>query len=253
LASVQGHWPRRPPSLKDRIIAAYPRVFDDTIRPMHGSPYKIPFVPGAKLPPRIVPNIRYTYHREQAAMEEVQTQLREGIISKWEDYHPQDQPPPTSTDGFFVAKKDPSKACLVQDYVRLNNVTERHIFSTPSAEHQVTDLDPSFKYFAVVDCTKGFHQVDLAEESKPFTAFTIYSPAAVAGTYFLNRLPMGLKGATDAHDHRITGAISNVTDRLLHEDGLVGLPTVDGLERKLLAVAQRCNEHDISLSRQNSR
>jgi hypothetical protein len=69
-------------AVKDRIIAAYPRVFDDTIHPMRGSPYKIPFVPGAKLPPRIVRNIRCPYHREQAAIEEVQTQLREGIISK---------------------------------------------------------------------------------------------------------------------------------------------------------------------------
>jgi hypothetical protein len=116
----------------------------------------------------------------------------------------------------------------------------------------MTNLDPAFKYFAVVDCTMGFHQVDLAEESKPFTAFTICSPATVAGTYFLNRLPMGLKGTTDAHDHRITGTItgtiSNVTDCLLNEDGLVGSPTLDGLERKLLAIAHRCNEHDISLS-----
>ena len=64
-------------------------------------------------------------------------------------------------------KKDPSKCRITVDLRDLNKGTVRPVFMSLTPYHVVSTVPTSAKFFTVLDGLKGFHQVELAEESNP--------------------------------------------------------------------------------------
>ena len=76
--------------------------------------------------------------------------------------------------------------CLVNDFRNLNTVTRKQIFPLPLLD----DVLYRFRgksVFSTLDFDSGFHQIRIADESKPKTAFSLRH-----GHYQWKVLPMGV-------------------------------------------------------------
>lgn len=87
-----------------------------------------------------------------------------------------------------VAKKN-GDIRLCVDYRKLNSVTKRPIFPIPEPQ-QLFDALTGSGYFSTLDLSQGYHQVRLAEQDIPKTAFTTSK-----GQFEYLRMPFGLCSA----------------------------------------------------------
>ena len=96
---------------------------------------------------------------------------------------------PWSSNVVLVKKKDWSlRLCI--DFRQLNSRTVKDSYVLPRIEELLDALARS-KYFSVLDMKSGYHQIELAEEHKETTAFTV----APLGFFEYNRMAMGLANA----------------------------------------------------------
>lgn len=72
---------------------------------------------------------------------------------------------------FLVKKKEEGKYRLVIDYRELNRRIKYFEYPIPSIK-SIMDRLASHKYYAALDLTKSFHQLQLSPESRYLTAFT---------------------------------------------------------------------------------
>jgi hypothetical protein len=91
----------------------------------------------------------------------------------------------------MVPKPDGTmRVCI--DYRLLNECTETEGGVLPDINQILDRLGKKHaEFFAVIDFTSGFHQIELAEESRAHTAFITPNMVVVEWV----RIPMGIKGA----------------------------------------------------------
>ena len=93
---------------------------------------------------------------------------------------------PWASNIVIVRKKDGSlRMCI--DYRQLNRRTIKDSFALPRIEEILESLGGN-RYFSVLDLKSGYHQVEIDENDKQYTAFTV----GPLGFYEYNRLPFGL-------------------------------------------------------------
>jgi len=102
------------------------------------------------------------------------------------DIRPSDSP---YASGIVVVKKQNGEYRLCVDYRRLNSITVKIPFPMPNLEEQFAQLAGN-TYFSQLDLRMGYHQVEVCESSKQFTAFVTSD-----GHYDYNRMPFGLVNA----------------------------------------------------------
>jgi hypothetical protein len=113
--------------------------------------------------------------------EHLQQMLDSGIIRRSHS--------PWSSNVVWVKKKDGSlRQCV--DYRQLNARTIKDAYALPRIEELLDTLAGS-KYFTVLDLKSGYHQVEILEEHKERTAFTV----APLGFFEYNRMAMRLANA----------------------------------------------------------
>jgi hypothetical protein len=71
----------------------------------------------------------------------------------------------------LVKKKDNSLRICV-DYKQLNQKTRKVAYALPRIE-EILDCLAGNRYFSVIDMKSGFHQIEILEEHKERTAFTV--------------------------------------------------------------------------------
>ena len=113
--------------------------------------------------------------------QQVQKVLQKGVIHA--------STSPWSSSAILVTKKSKDgmpnfRFCV--DFRALNAVTKFHSYPLRRFDETTSTLFGS-KYFTVLHCYSGFWQVNIKEEHKERTAFTVPS-----GHYELIRLPFGL-------------------------------------------------------------
>lgn len=125
---------------------------------------------------RRIPPGMYTQVREH-----LQQMLDSGIIRRSRS--------PWSSNVVWVKKKDGTlRQCV--DFRQLNARTIKDSYALPKIEELLDALSGS-KYFSVLDLKSGYHQVEIVEEHKERTAFTV----APLGFFEYNRMAMGLANA----------------------------------------------------------
>ena len=121
-------------------------------------------------------------HLFQAVKSELHKLLENGVIQR-------------STSAFssplsIAIKKDGSpRICL--DFRRINDVTKKDAKCIPSVDELIDSLHGK-KVFSSMDLMQGYHQQELTENSKQYTAFN----AGPIGFYEYNRLPFGITNAS---------------------------------------------------------
>lgn len=121
----------------------------------------------------------------QALVEEVRTHIKDllaaGIIRPSRS--------PFSSNVVLVRKHDGSlRLCI--DYRYLNSRTIKDNYALPRIEEILDSLSGN-TYFSVLDMKSGYHQIEIAEEHKERTAFTV----GPLGFYEFNRMSFGLANA----------------------------------------------------------
>ena len=171
-----------------RIFRDFADVMPDELPaglpPVRDVDHKIELVPGA------TPPSRPTYSLSASETVELKKQLEEleaaGFI--------QPSKSPFGAPILFVKKKDGSMRMCV-DYRALNNVTIKNAYPLPRIE-ELFDRLQGAQYFSKLDLRSGYHQIRIAPEDVPKTAFrTRY------GHYEFLVLPFGLTNAPATFMH----------------------------------------------------
>ena len=102
------------------------------------------------------------------------------------------------------------------------------------------------RIFSMMDLKSGFWQVKMAEESRPYTAFTVGS----LGVYEFLRMPFGLCNAPATFQHLMQNCLRelNLTYALIYLDDIViFLDSEAEHVKRLGAVFERFQEHGLKL------
>ena len=141
-----------------------------------------------------------------------------------------------------VVKKKDSTLRLCVDYRRLNSVTEGDSFPLPSIEELLLKVCNS-KYFSTLDLKSGYHQVSVAPDDRPKTAFSIGDRL-----YEFNTLPYGLKNAPAHFSRLMSSILANVigTAVLIYLDDIIIIgKTVEEHAANLIKVLEILKKYNL--------
>ena len=188
-------------------------------------------IPFKQRPRRIPPSM----------LEEVKSHLRQllsaGVIRKSKS--------PWSSNVVLVRKKDGSlRTCI--DFRQLNSKTIKDSYALPRID-EILECMSGSSYFSVLDMKSGFHQIELDENHKERTAFTV----GPLGFYEWNRLAMGLCNAPATYQRlmeEILGDLHLNICVIYLDDLIIFSNSVDEHLRRLEQVLQRLRENCLKLS-----
>jgi len=113
------------------------------------------------------------------------------------------------------------------DYRRLNKLIKKENFPVPNIEERLQHAK-RFKYFSSLDLNSGYYQIEIAPESRKFTAFI-----TTDGLYEFKRLPFGSKNSP-AVFNRLMAELQKRVQKgdMTHymDDILIGSQTFDEIQ-----------------------
>jgi hypothetical protein len=130
------------------------------------------------------------------------------------------------------------------DFRALNAVTKFDSYPLPHLEDSISNLFGA-KYFSILDCYSGFWQVNIAEQCKELTGFTVPS-----GHYEFNRLHFGLSNSPANFQRLMDVVLQDLvsTDCCIYlDDLLVYSDNIDEHARKLERVLERFERANLQL------
>lgn len=155
---------------------------------------------------------------------------------------------PFNSPILIVPKKsnnDEKKWRLVVDFRQLNKTIIADKFPLPRIDEMLDNLGRA-KYFTTLDLASGFHQIELNENSKHYTAFSSSS-----GHYEFNRLPFGLNVSPNSFQRMMTIALSGLPPEcafLYIDDILVVGCSVNHHFKNLETVFKRLRQYNLKLN-----
>ena len=102
-----------------------------------------------------------------------------------------------------LVPKKPRGWRFALDYRELNENSESYAWPIPNIREMFARIgEHRPRYFAVLDLTSGYHQVEVANPARALTAFI-----TTMGIFQFKRLPMGLKGAPAYFQKMMSGIV----------------------------------------------
>ena len=220
----------------DNLISRYPQVFDGRCKVMKGGQHHIELDENAK--PISSGATRAIAEPYMPALEkELADLVRQDII----------EPVQGATEWLHpivvVPKKDGAIRMCV-DLTKLNKYIIRPTNPQPTPWEVVRMVPKGKKHFAVFDALKGYHQIELDEESRALTTFL-----TPFGRYRYRRLPMGESDAQDVFTLRYGSAVDAATEgRRSTEDTLLLGDTLQELLGNTEEFFKACDANGITLN-----
>ena len=137
----------------------FPDKVPDGLPPKRRVSHAIPLEAGAQ--PITQRGRRLSWQQEQEMLSQVKDLVRKGWISPSSS--------PWASPILFVKKKDGSMRMCV-DYRAVNKMTVRNSYPLPRIDDMLDKLSGA-AVFTCLDLQQAYHQVQLAEEDVPKTAF----------------------------------------------------------------------------------
>lgn len=131
------------------------------------------------------------------------------------------------------------------DYRKLNKKIVPDKFPLPRIEEILEGLGRA-KYFSIMDMHSGFHQIRLAKESRPATAFSTDT-----GFYQWTVLPFGINIAPASFSRMMTIAFSGLSPQqsFIYMDDLIVIGISENQHlNNLKAVFEMCRENNLKLN-----
>ena len=217
------------------LLEEYSDVFPETVPsglpPERSVAHAIPTLPDAK------PPVNKMYRLSWAERQELERQIKELLAKGWIQ-------PSTSPYGapvLFVRKKYGGFRMCV-DYRALNKQTVRNNYPLPRIDDMLDSLSGA-TCFSCLDLQQAYHQVRLAPEDVPKTAFT-----TPLGLFEYRVLSFGLTNAPATFQALINSILGPELSRycLVYLDDIVVFsPSPEEHMRHLRAVLQRLREHQL--------
>lgn len=187
------------------------------------TPFKDPY---RRIPPALFEEVR----------EHLKEMLEAGAI--------RESSSPFSSNVVLVRKKDNSlRFCI--DFRKLNSRTIKDAYSLPRIEETMDSLAGS-KYFSKLDLRSGYWQVEIKEEDKYKTAFTV----GPLGFYECNRMAFGLTNAPGSFQRlmeRCMGPL-NLKECLIYlDDIIIFSKTFEEHIKRLEDCFERLKQHGLKL------
>ena len=152
---------------------------------------------------------------------------------------------PWASNIVLVRKKDGSLRLCV-DYRQLNKRTIKDSYALLRIDEILNGLSGS-PYFSVLDMKSGYHQVEVEEEHKQRTAFTVGS----LGFYEYNRLPFGLTNSPATYQRLMEECLGDLNHNICHiylDDVVVFSETYEQHLERLEQVFLKIKEAGLKLS-----
>jgi hypothetical protein len=185
------------------------------------------------------PQYRVPFALRKEMESQIQEMLKKGVIR--ESQSPWSAPaildPKKSADG-----KAKWRFCC--DFRFLNKVTQFDTYPLPVFEETVSTLHGS-KYFSVLDCYSGFWQINIKEEHKCKTGFTVPS-----GHYEFNRLPNGLSNSPSSFQRLMDVVLKNLKGTecwVFIDDVILFSDTIEEHAKRLEHVLKRFEKASLQL------
>ena len=230
--------------LKQQILQEYDDVFESQ-PPMKGEKFKIVLRDDA-IPCCISKARQIPVAFQQALKNELDELLAEGIITpvteatEW--VNPIVVEPKRDQNGEFNGKV---RLCV--DFRHLNKYCLREHYFSPSVLDVVQSIQANDAHlFSSFDAWKGYHQIELAEESKHLTTFL-----TPFGRFQYERAPFGINSISEHYNRRMSEELHDLPNtKKIVDDNIVyssnSLAQHTALVKKFLT---RCREAGIRLQR----
>jgi len=219
-------------------LERYASVFaplPDGLPPKRAVDHKIELEPGT------APPFKSVYKMSVPELQELQRQLTE-LTDKG---YIQPSTSPFGAPVLFVRKKDGSMRMCV-DYRALNKATVKNRYPLPHIETLLEQLSGA-KVFSKLDLASGYHQVRMADDSIPKTAFrTRY------GHFEFRVLPFGLTNAPATFQHMMNSVLAPHLDKfalVYLDDILIYSKSVEEHKVHLAAVLSLLEKHNLFAKR----
>ena len=180
-----------------------------------------------RIPPSMIEEVR----------NHIQQLLAAGIIRRSES--------PWTSNVVLVRKKSGELRMCV-DYRQLNARTIRDAYALPRPEEILESLGGN-SYFSVLDMKSGYHQVEVDEEHKQRTAFTV----GPLGFFEYNRLPFGLANAPATYQRLMEDCLGDLNLRICYiylDDLIIFSRTFEEHISRLQQVFQCIRDNNLKLS-----
>jgi hypothetical protein len=222
-------------SVRDATLAGYRDVFPDALPdglpPSREVDHRIELVPGSS------PQSRPTIRLSATELAELKKQLVEleaaGFIRPSKS--------PFGAPILFVKKKDGTMRMCI-DYRALNRITVKNSYPLPRVD-ELFDRLQGARYFSKIDLRSGYHQIRIAPEDVPKTAFrTRY------GHYEFLVLPFGLTNAPATFMHLMHQALRPFLDEcalVFLDDILIYSKTLEDHQRHVRLVLDALREQKL--------
>ena len=218
-----------------KLLGNYRDVFPEDLP--SGLPPKRDVDHRIELEPGSVPPTKAPYRMSPAQLDELKKQLNE----LFEKQFIQPSKSPFGAPVLFVKKKDGSTRMCI-DYRALNKVTIKNKYPLPRVDELLDRLHGA-KWFSKIDLRSGYHQVRIATEDVPKTAFrTRY------GHFEFLVLPFGLTNAPATFMQLMNGIFhDNLDDFVIVflDDILIFSKTAEEHTRHVEAVLKVLREHKL--------
>ena len=152
---------------------------------------------------------------------------------------------PWASNVVLVRKKD-GKLRMCVDYRQLNNRTVKDSYALPRIE-EILDTLAGSKYFSVLDMKSGYHQVEVLEEHKCRTAFTV----GPLGFWEFNRLPFGLSNSPATYQRLMEQCLGDLNMKICAiylDDLIIFSSTLEEHLDRLDQVLKRLKECNLKLN-----
>lgn len=187
--------------------------------------------------PIYCPSYRLAHAQREQVDKQVKTMLDQQIVSPSSSRY--------RSPIFLVPKRNPNEWRLVVDFRKLNEAIVDEKFYMPSIAEVMSNLNSKNKIFSTIDLGSGFHQINLDEESRKFTAFSTPS-----GTYEFNRLPQGLKTSPGFFQrlmcHILAGHLGKDI-QIYIDDIIIMSPDIDSHLKSLEKILQKLKEAGLKI------
>ena len=220
---------------KDKIFAQYPEVFEGMGK-MTGKSVKLNINKETK--PIAQKARRVPFHLRDKVEQEIERLKAMDII--------EDAEGPTPWVSPLVLVHKPNNAIRICiDSRAINTAIERERHPMNTLEELIVDLNGS-QYFSKVDLNKGYHQLELDEESRYITTFATHN-----GLYRYKRLCFGINSAAEIFQKEIADMLRDIPGvKNMSDDIIIFSRTADQHKQTIDKVLSRMKECNITANRE---